>query len=384
MKKAIVLGGSNGIGLAIALKLIEQEYNVIIIDKCKPEKEYLENKQIVYKKCDLRNYDSEMFENLAKDKEIELLMITAGYGRIAKFADMNISEIKNQLQVNTISIIEIIKIFYNRILSKDKFYTGIMASIAGRISSPLFSTYSASKGALVKFIEAVNIELEKNKTNNRILEVSPGSIKGTNFYGKANDLQAIYGLANEIINKLINSETLFIPEYEKVYKRVIHEYQSDSRKFGIESYNYKIAQNRDTNKKSFVVGYMSGTFDLFHMGHLNIIKKAKEECDYLIVGVHFDASHKGKKTFIPLEERKAIVETCKYVDKVVNATKEDSDAWNLYKFDKLFVGSDYKGTDRFKKYEEFFKNRNVDIMYFPYTQSTSSTQIRNLIENHII
>ena len=178
---------------------------------------------------------------------------------------------------------------------------------------------------------------------------------------------------------MLNRETLFIPEYEEVYKNVINRYQNDSRKFGLESYDYKVSKNREDNKKHTVVGYMSGTFDLFHVGHLNLIKRAKQECDYLIVGVHPSAAHKGKETFIPLEERKAIVASCKYVDKVVDSTPEDSDSWALYHYDKLFVGSDYKGTERFKRYEEYFKDKGVNIVYFPYTKSTSSTQIRSLI-----
>lgn len=132
-----------------------------------------------------------------------------------------------------------------------------------------------------------------------------------------------------------------------------------------------------------VTGYLSGTFDLFHIGHLNLIRRAKEQCDYLIVAVHDSGKWKGKETFIPFEERKEIVGACRYVDKVVVSPVEDSDAWELYHFDKLFVGSDYKGTERFNRYEEFFKDKGVEIVYFPYTQSTSSTQIRKLISSAI-
>ncbi len=128
-----------------------------------------------------------------------------------------------------------------------------------------------------------------------------------------------------------------------------------------------------------VIGYLSGTFDLFHIGHLNLIRRAKEQCDYLIVAVHDSGKWKGKETFIPFEERKEIVGACRYVDQVVDSPVEDSDAWELYHFDKLFVGSDYKGTERFQRYEEFFKDKGVEIVYFPYTQSTSSTQIRALV-----
>lgn len=130
-----------------------------------------------------------------------------------------------------------------------------------------------------------------------------------------------------------------------------------------------------------IIGYLSGTFDLFHIGHLNLFRRAKEQCDYLIVAVHDSGKWKGKETFIPFDERKEIVGACRYVDKVVDSPVEDSDAWELYHFDKLFVGSDYKGTERFQRYEEFFKDKGVEIVYFPYTQSTSSTQIRALINS---
>ena len=131
--------------------------------------------------------------------------------------------------------------------------------------------------------------------------------------------------------------------------------------------------------ENVVIGYLSGTFDLFHVGHLNLLKKAKAECDYLIVGVHPDANHKGKKTVISFEDRMAVVGGCRYVDKVVKSCQEDCDAWELHHYHKLFVGSDYKGTERFMRYEKFFEGKNVEIVYFPYTQGISSTQIREAI-----
>ena len=99
----------------------------------------------------------------------------------------------------------------------------------------------------------------------------------------------------------------------------------------------------------------------------------------MIVGVHPDASHKGKETFISYEERMEIVRAVKYVDKVVPSVPEDNEAWRLWNYSKLFVGSDYKGTERFLKYEKFFEDKGVEIVYFPYTQGTSSTQIREAV-----
>lgn len=128
-----------------------------------------------------------------------------------------------------------------------------------------------------------------------------------------------------------------------------------------------------------VVGYTTGVFDLFHIGHLNILKRAKENCDYLIVGVTVDelVSYKGKKAFIPFEERAAIVEAIKYVDKVVPQTSMDKmEAWKNLKFNRMFVGDDWKGTDVWNHWEKEFAKVGVDIVYFPYTKQTSSTELR--------
>jgi glycerol-3-phosphate cytidylyltransferase len=164
----------------------------------------------------------------------------------------------------------------------------------------------------------------------------------------------------------------------EIYGGVLERYHKDPHGFGLSSYEYKKKSGRIRNS-STIVGYLSGTFDLFHVGHLNLIRRAKAQCDYLIVGVHPDASHKNKQTFIPFEERKEVVGAVKYVDKVVTSCPEDDEAWRLHHYDKLFVGSDYKGTPRFNRYEEYFKDKGVEIVYFPYTTTTNSTMIRDKI-----
>ena len=129
-----------------------------------------------------------------------------------------------------------------------------------------------------------------------------------------------------------------------------------------------------------IIGYISGTFDLFHIGHLNIIKKAKGECDHLIVGVHESGVWKGKDTFIPFEERLEIISAIKYVDSVVKSYQNDTDAITQHNIQKLFVGDDYKGSDRFKLYEKICSESNVEIVYFPYTKSTSSSKLRDVLQ----
>ena len=256
-----------------------------------------------------------------------------------------------------------------------------MVSIAGLVSSPLMAVYSASKAGVFKLIEALNIELEEAGSPNRILNISPGSISGTKFNdpSKPNDISQTLSLAHEIIDRMTDGKTIFIPQYKETYRGVIERYREDPHKFGLSSYEYKRSSGRIDSRSRIVTGYLSGTFDLFHIGHLNLLRRAKENCDYLVVGVHNDGRRKGKPTFIPLEERKAIVASCRYVDKVIDAPAEDSDAWDECRYTKLFVGSDYKGSERFNRYEEMFSGRGIDIVYFPYTITTSSTQIRKAI-----
>lgn len=132
-----------------------------------------------------------------------------------------------------------------------------------------------------------------------------------------------------------------------------------------------------------VVGYTTGVFDLFHIGHLNILKRAKEQCDYLIVGVTVDelVAYKGKHAFIPYEERAAIVEAIRYVDKVVpQSDMNKMNAWKQYHFDKMFVGDDWKGTDIWNHWEEEFSKIGTKIVYFPYTKQTSSSQLRKALQ----
>ncbi|AWB50565.1 glycerol-3-phosphate cytidylyltransferase (plasmid) [Gemmobacter aquarius] len=132
-----------------------------------------------------------------------------------------------------------------------------------------------------------------------------------------------------------------------------------------------------------VIGYLSGTFDLFHVGHLNIIKQARTNCDHLVVGVHESGAWKGKPTFIPFDERIEIVRSVKFVDRAVKSTPHDTEIWHEIRYNKLFVGSDYFGSERFKRYEEFFMDKGVSVVYFPYTQTTSSSQIRALVNGTI-
>lgn len=132
------------------------------------------------------------------------------------------------------------------------------------------------------------------------------------------------------------------------------------------------------------IGYTTGVFDMFHIGHLNILKRAKEQCDYLIVGVSTDElvqNYKNKTPIIPFEERKAIVEAIKYVDRVVPQKNRDKySAYEEYKFNVMFVGDDWKGKPLFEEVEKKFKEVGVEVVYFPYTKGTSSTILKEKLE----
>jgi glycerol-3-phosphate cytidylyltransferase len=132
-----------------------------------------------------------------------------------------------------------------------------------------------------------------------------------------------------------------------------------------------------------IVGYTAGAFDLFHIGHLNILLKAKDHCDKLIVGISTNEvilASKGKLPIIPFEERMQIVNHIDIVDEV--RPQDDLDkllAWEKYHYDLLFSGDDWKENERWKKYEQKLAEVGVKIIYFPYTQTTSSSKIREIL-----
>ncbi len=135
--------------------------------------------------------------------------------------------------------------------------------------------------------------------------------------------------------------------------------------------------------RKFAKGYTTGVFDLFHVGHLNILEKAKGQCEHLIVGVSTDElvqGYKKKTPIIPFEERIRIVSAVRYVDEVVPQTSMDKFvAWEQLRFDAIFHGDDWKGSKLYEEIEKKFLDVGVEVVYFPYTKGTSSTILADVL-----
>ena len=138
--------------------------------------------------------------------------------------------------------------------------------------------------------------------------------------------------------------------------------------------------------KKYKTGYTAGVYDMFHVGHLNLIMNAKAYCDHLIVAVSTDEvvqKNKNKTPIIKYEDRARIVEAIRYVDEVVPQTdySDKLSAAKKYNIDVMFVGDDWKGTEKWDRIERQLKEIGVDLIYLPYTHSISSTMLREKILN---
>lgn len=138
------------------------------------------------------------------------------------------------------------------------------------------------------------------------------------------------------------------------------------------------------SEKKYKIGYTTGVFDMFHIGHLNILKRAKEQCDFLIVGVSTDEvvkTYKNKTPIIPFDERIAIVESIKCVDKVVpQVSMNKLDAWNELHFDALFHGSDWKNSDMYNHLIKELNAVGCDVVFLPHTEGVSSTLLSEKLQ----
>ena len=242
MRRLLVVGGANGIGLSIATEVAKTDdcEKVYIVDKVMVAPENMSEK-FESIQFDLINEDYSFFDQF---KDIDSLMITAGFGKLALFKDVPESYIISSFDVNAVAPIRIIHHFMDKLQGAGDFCCGVMVSIAGFMSSPFFAVYGATKAALKIFIESVNVELLKSGSKNQILNVSPGSLKGTSFTNGKTDLSVTAPMAQAIISEMEKKNDLFIPQYEEVFKHVLARYHEDFRKEGVHSYDYKLETGR--------------------------------------------------------------------------------------------------------------------------------------------
>lgn len=242
IKRMLVVGGANGIGLSMAQEMAIRNTTekIYIVDKAQLQPEY-SNSKINAFQFDLTSEDYSFFDQF---DDIDSLMITAGFGKLALFKNISEQHIVDSFNVNTIPVLRLIKRFYPKLEAKQDFFCGVMDSIAGWMSSPFFAVYGATKAALKVFIESVNVELLKAGTTNQILNVSPGTIKGTGFYAGNTDLNGLRQLTIEIIDHLEAKNDVFIPKYEEIFKHVLERYHDDFRREGAHSYEYKMSCGR--------------------------------------------------------------------------------------------------------------------------------------------
>lgn len=133
-----------------------------------------------------------------------------------------------------------------------------------------------------------------------------------------------------------------------------------------------------------LIGYTTGVYDMFHVGHLRLLERAAQACDELVVGVTTDAlaaTRKARPPVIPLEDRMAIIGALSCVDRVVAQDSMDKlAAWEVLRFERMFVGDDWKGTPQWQALEAAFAPKGVEIIYFPYTPTISSSRLRAAVE----
>ena len=252
---AIIIGGSGGIGEAIVLSLFERGYEkVYVVDRVSPKND---DSRIEWIQLDLSTDRVGVLTYLVD--EIDSLVITAGIGRLDRFSSFDAGELEKTMHINAIAPIEVLQLFSSRLSSERPFYASVITSIAALVSSPLYAVYSASKGALSRYVEAVNAELAGEGLPNRILEVAPGRIDGTGFHGgEQRGPEPLMPLASEIVDAMFARKCRFVPNGE-VYEGVIARYQADPEAFGVSSYQYKLDNSALEPRRKAKIGYLSGT-----------------------------------------------------------------------------------------------------------------------------
>lgn len=246
----VVVGGSKGVGLAVSVLLAGRGRRVHVLSRTEPDCAALSDagvspdvwSRLSWHRFDASEPDLSLLNSLCE--RAGGLFVTAGIGRVAPFGSLSDGELRSIIGTNLLGPMRTLGAFWCRLRSADHFPCAVMTSIAGRVASPLFSAYSASKFGLRGFVEALNGELAAEGCPNRILDVAPGHLSGTTFDGGNTHLPSLLDFAREIVVRAERGETLWIPDFDEVYGEVIERYREDPEGFAVSSYRYKIAAGR--------------------------------------------------------------------------------------------------------------------------------------------
>ena len=235
-KNIAIIGGTSGLGLALANNLLVN-YNcakILVTGRHKP-RIGIEDPRFEYKQSDLTSEQDWRFLY-----SFDVVIYCAGLGRVDHFDEFSTNEIMSNVYVNAVSPLLLLNSLSQKLKSDQEFRIGVVTSIASQLVSPLFSVYSATKSCISRYIQSVNIELEKSGSYNIITEIAPGYISGTGFYEKETSLELLEEISTIILASIAKRENFTIPEKSEFYSGVIKEYQTDPVNFGKLSYDYKL------------------------------------------------------------------------------------------------------------------------------------------------
>ncbi len=239
MKKIVIIGGTSGLGLSFAIELRNRfsKASILVVGQTKPN-DLCAKFSLDFLQIDLSTPHHDW--NFCSDSNF--IVYAAGVGRITPFDEIEEKDINKTISVNATNVIHLLNSKKKELISVNSCQISIITSIAGKIPSPLFALYAASKALVSSYISSVNIELAKKETKNRIIEIAPGHIDGTALYGKKTNLDKLTNVSKTILNQIENKKYLIIPQDEKMYLEILERAHKNPLEFGNQSYDYKLAE----------------------------------------------------------------------------------------------------------------------------------------------
>lgn len=317
-----------------------------------------------------RDFDFEKFiENLINQKP-EIIINCVGAGMIQEFKDVSRATLEKDFITNAEFPAKVFLSLHN--FEELKFALNL-SSVSVDLPSPLFASYAASKAYASKIIETINSENLAKKMQVVITDAHLFNFKSSSNFSGGNNVPSSEEMERigKTIDAMFNKQMIF---YEEGFLEVLEKSKNNLDFFVQKSFNDKSERVKNIGNKQNI-GYLTGSFDAFHFGHINLIRRASQMCDRLIIGIHKDGKRKNVEFVHSLDERISYLKSIRFVDEVIITSGEDDKDWEVAKYNTLFVGSDYQGTERFNKYEITLE-RKAKIVYLPRTEGVSSTLMR--------